>query len=71
MKKAKELKELKLSSDVCRVERGKWKHRRLPWNLIKRRRAKRSEETELYFFCYNEQNQLASILLLQSLSCRK
>ena len=31
----------------------------LPLNLIKRRRAKRTEVTELYFFCYNEQNQLA------------
>jgi len=30
---------------------------------------KKSEETELYLFCYNEQNQLASILLMQSSPC--
>jgi len=25
----------------------------------KEKKTKRAEETELYFFCYNEQNQLA------------
>jgi CRISPR/Cas system CSM-associated protein Csm4 (group 5 of RAMP superfamily) len=35
----------------------------------KEKNSKKREETELYFICYNEQNQLASILLMQSSSC--
>jgi len=67
--KAKEQKEPELSFDVCKIECGKWKRGRLSWNLIKRSGAKRAEVTELYFFYYNDQNQLASILLIQSSSC--
>jgi len=38
-KKAKEQKEPELSSDIWQVEHLKSKRRRLPWNLMKIRRA--------------------------------
>ena len=45
----------KESSDAC--------------HAIEKAKSKRTEVTELYFFHYNEQNQLASILLMQSSYC--
>jgi hypothetical protein len=33
-------------------------------HVIEKAKSKRTEEMELYFFCYKEQNQFATILLI-------
>ncbi len=52
----------KASFDVCQVTFGENELDSMPRDFEREKaKSKKTEVTELYFFCYNEQNQLACV----------